>query len=137
DKGWPPLRSLGRNTVVLVVLQVALGVGFRYDAMGVMPHILGALVVAVFILALVVCVTLLPEHPTLRPAAITLAVITFAQIFLGLTVVSLGTTSQLPVAALGAAHVTLGALTLAATAVVALEIRRNIRPVPVPPPGED
>jgi len=127
DKGWPSLRSLGRNTVGLVVLQVALGVAFRYGALGVMPHILGALVVVVFILALMVLVTMLPEHPTLRPAAMTLGVIAFVQVFLGLTVVSLGSTTKLPVAALGAAHVAIGAITLAATVVVALEIWLNVR----------
>jgi heme A synthase len=127
DKGWPSLRSLGRNTVVLVVIQVALGVAFRYEVLGVMPHILGALVVVVFILGLMVCVTMLPEHPTLRPAAMTLGVIAFVQVFLGLTIVTLGSGTKLPVAALAAAHVTIGSLTLAATVVVALEIWRNVR----------
>lgn len=129
DKGWPSLRSLGRNTLVLVVMQVGLGVAFRYGALGVMPHILGALVVVIFILALMVLVTMLPEHPTLRPAAMTLGVIAFVQVFLGLTVVSLGSATKLPVAALGAAHVTIGSLTLALTVVVALEIWRNVRAV--------
>jgi heme A synthase len=121
------LRSLGRNTVGLVVIQAALGVAFRYEALGVMPHILGALVVVVFVLALMVCVTMLPEHPTLRPAAMTLGVIAFVQVFLGLTIVSLGSGTKLPVAALGAAHVAIGSITLAATVVVALEIWRNVR----------
>jgi len=132
DKGWPPLRSLGRNTAVLAVIQVALGVAFRYGALGVMPHVLGALLLVVFILALVVLVTMMPEHPTLRPAAITLGVLTFVQVFLGLTVISLGSerATRVAVVALGAAHVAIGALTLAATIVVAMEIRRCVLPAP-------
>jgi len=66
DQGWPSLRGVARNTLVVVVIQVALGAAFRYGSINVMTHILGALVVTIFILTLVVLVTLMPEHPTLR-----------------------------------------------------------------------
>jgi len=130
DQGWPPLRGVARNTLALVVIQVALGAAFRYGSISVMVHILGAMVVVVFILALVVLVTLMPEHPTLRPAAITLGVVTFAQIFLGLTAVTLGTAqaNKGVAAAVAVAHVATGAVTLAATLVVAMEVWRNVRP---------
>ncbi len=130
DQGWPPLRGVARNTLALVVIQVGLGAAFRYGSIGVMVHILGALVVVVFILTLVVLVTLMPEHPTLRPAAITLGAVTFAQVFLGLTVVSMGTAKANAgvAAAVTVAHVATGAVTLAATLVVALEVWRNVRP---------
>jgi heme A synthase len=130
DQGWPPLRGVARNTLALVVIQVGLGAAFRYGSIGVMVHILGALVVVVFILTLVVLVTLMPEHPTLRPAAITLGVVTFAQIFLGLTVVSMGTAqaNQGVAAVVAAAHVATGAVTLATTLIVVLEVWRNVRP---------
>jgi len=130
DQGWPPLRGVARNTLVLVVIQVGLGAAFRYGSIGVMVHILGALIVVVFILTLVVLITLMPEHPTLRPAAITLGVVTFVQIFLGLTVVSMGSAKANAGVAAGvaAAHVATGAVTLAATLVVALEVWRNVRP---------
>lgn len=130
DQGWPPLRGVARNTLVLVVIQVGLGAAFRYGSIGVMVHILGALIVVVFILTLVVLVTLMPEHPTLRPAAITLGVVTFVQIFLGLTVVSMGSAKANAgvAAAVASAHVATGAVTLAATLVVALEVWRNVRP---------
>jgi len=129
DKGWPSLRGVARNTLILVVIQVALGALFRYDVIGVMTHIIGALVVAVFILTLVVLVTMMPEHPTLRPAAITLGVVIFVQIFLGLTVVSMGSakTNQAAALVFGVAHVVLGAITLATTLVVTLETWRCVR----------
>lgn len=130
DQGWPPLRGVARNTLALVVIQVGLGAAFRYGSIGVMVHILGALIVVVFILTLVVLVTLMPEHPTLRPAAITLGVVTFVQVFLGLTVVSLGTAQANKglAAAVAAAHVATGAVTMAATLIVMLEVWRNVRP---------
>jgi heme A synthase len=129
DKGWPPLRGVARNTLILVVIQVALGALFRYDFIGVMTHIIGALIVAVFILVLVVCVTMMQEHPTLRPAAITLGVLIFVQIFLGLTVISMGTAKTNKTAALvfAVSHVALGAITLATTLVVTLETWRCVR----------
>ena len=128
DKGWPPLRGVARYTLMLVVIQVALGALFRYDMIGVMTHIIGALVVAVFILVLVVCVTMMQEHPTLRPAAITLAVVIFVQILLGLTVISMGSAKTNKTAALvfAVSHVVLGAITLATTLVVALETWRCV-----------
>jgi cytochrome c oxidase assembly protein subunit 15 len=128
DKGWPPLRGVARNTLILVVIQVALGALFRYDMIGVMTHIIGALIVAIFILILVVCVTMMQEHPTLRPAAITLGVAVFVQIFLGLTVISMGTAKTSKTAALvfAVTHVVLGAITLATTLVVTLETWRCV-----------
>ena len=128
DKGWPPLRGVARNTLILVVIQVALGALFRYDFIGVMTHIIGGLIVAVFILVLVVCVTMMQEHPTLRPAAITLGVVIFVQIFLGLTVISMGSakTNQTAALVFAVTHVVLGAITLATTLVVALETWRCV-----------
>ncbi|MDP8989370.1 MAG: COX15/CtaA family protein [Acidobacteriota bacterium] len=128
DKGWPPLRGVARNTLILVVIQVALGALFRYDFIGVMTHIIGALIVAIFILVLVVCVTMMQEHPTLRPAAITLGVVIFVQIFLGLTVISMGSAKTNKTAALvfAVSHVVLGAITLATTLVVTLETWRCV-----------
>jgi heme A synthase len=130
DQGKPPLRNMARNTLILVVIQVALGAAFRYGAIGVMVHIMGALLAAVFVLMLVVLVTIMPTHPTLRPAAIALGVVTFAQIFLGLTVVNMGSANATNAAAVAfaVAHVVNGAVVLATTLVLALEIWRNVRP---------
>ena len=129
DRGWPSLRGLGRNSVVLVVIQVVLGAAFRYEMLGVMWHILMAMVLVIFLLALVVLITMLPPHPTLKPLAITLGVILFVQVFLGLAVVSMGSgkSANFAIVGLGAAHVAMGAVTLAATVAMYLEIRRSVR----------
>jgi heme A synthase len=129
DKGWPSMGGLARTTLIFVVLQVALGAAFRHGALGVMAHITGALVVVVLILTLVVCLTQLGEHPVLRPAAITLLVLVFVQVFLGLTLLSMGakTAGGLPAAIFGMMHVGLGAAALAVSGMVALEARRSVR----------
>jgi heme A synthase len=130
DKGWPPMRGLARITLVFVVLQVLLGAAFRHGAMGVMPHIVGALVVIILLLTLVICLTQMPGESLLKPAAITLLVIAGVQIFLGLTVVSMSDKAMAGMAGLvfSCAHVALGALTLATSVVVAMEARRSVRP---------
>jgi len=130
DKGWPPMRGLARTTLVFVVLQVALGAAFRHGAMGVMPHIIGALVVVVLLLTLVICLTQMAGESLIKPVAITLLVIAAVQVFLGLTVVSMSDKAMAQLAGLifSTAHVMLGALTLAFSVVVALEARRSVRP---------
>ena len=50
DAGWPSLRSLSMITPVFVLVQILLGASFRHKAMGVMPHIAGAIIVALLIL---------------------------------------------------------------------------------------
>jgi heme A synthase len=128
DRGWPPLRGLSTTTLVFVVLQVALGASFRHGAIGVMFHIVGALFVVLTLLAFVVCLTTMTSHPLLGPAAITLLVITFIQVFLGLTVVVMSdqTLAKLTGLLVGAAHVTLASLILAMSVMVAMETHRCV-----------
>jgi heme A synthase len=135
DKGWPPLRGIALTTLVFVVLQVALGAAFRHGALGVMPHIIGALVVAVLILTKVICLTQMSGKSLLKPAAITLLVMVGVQIFLGLTVVSMSDRAMAQLAGLifSAAHVALGSATLAASVVVTMEARRSVLPAPPKP----
>ena len=50
DYGRPSLRFLSSAAVFLIVVQIGFGAGLRHSAVGVMPHLLGALVVAIFIM---------------------------------------------------------------------------------------
>jgi heme A synthase len=130
DHGWPSLRSLAILTPALVLIQIGLGAAFRHKALGVLPHISGALLVMLVIL--MVCVFVMqqfPEHRPLRSAAVALLVVTAVQIFLGIGAFTarMVTTQNTPavVASIGA-HVVTGALTLAASLVLAIQIRRNV-----------
>ena len=130
DQGWPSLRSLAILTPALVVAQIALGAGFRHGAMGVMPHIVGAMVVSLTVLLLSVFVLhQFPGHAALRQAARALLGVTFLQVFLGLFayLVRLRVTGPAPeVVLVTVLHVATGALTLAASIVLAIQVRRNV-----------
>jgi heme A synthase len=124
------LRRLSLTALPLVILQVALGAAYRHKVMGVMPHIIGALVVTLALLLLAVLVTnQYPEHRALRPAAKFLIGITFTQVMLGMgafitrLMMAEGT---IPVVIISVAHVATGSLTLASTAVLTLLIRRYL-----------
>jgi heme A synthase len=109
---------------------VVMGAAYRHDLSGVMFHILNALLVGVVVLC--ICMLVIrqyPEHPLLRPTALALAIITGAQIFLGfatfiiLLMVSGGSPALL---VLSVSHVANGALTLAGSVALAIEIRSNL-----------
>jgi len=132
DHGWPSLGSLGRITPVFVLGQVALGAAFRHKALGVMPHLGGAVVIVMLILC--ICIFVMqqfPEHKTLRPCANLLMAIAFTQVFLGIaafTVRTMTTKTTPVVIGVTSAHATVGALTLAAAVILHMQIRRNVRP---------
>lgn len=133
DQGWPSLRSLSTVALVLVLLQIWLGAAFRHQAAGLMPHMVGAIVVA--IVMLIVCMFVMqqfPEHRSLRPAANVLLGITLTQVVLGITALTTrmmapDNTLTTPVFIATVIHVATGALALAATVVLLIQIRRNVR----------
>ena len=61
DHGWPSLGSLGKITPVFVLVQIALGAAFRHKAMGIMPHLLGAMVIVMLILC--ICIFVMQQFP--------------------------------------------------------------------------
>jgi heme A synthase len=138
SRGWkerpepvdaPPLRSLAKIAPALVLVQVSLGVAFRHGAMGVGLHILGAFVVALLVLGLSMSVINRPEHGGLHAAAKLLLIITSVQVFLGLTLFSIGPLDIDPLVTIlvTMVHTAVGALTLAMTVVVTLWLLRNVR----------
>jgi heme A synthase len=132
DYGWPSMRSLAMLTPILVLLQILLGASFRQKALTLLPHVLGAMFVALAILLESIFVLQqFPTHRALRPAAKTLLGVAFGQVFLGLTALimkSMADDTATPVVVTVAAHVTGGALTLATTIVLSILIRRNVQP---------
>jgi heme A synthase len=115
-----------------VLGQIALGAAFRHKALGVMPHLLGAMVIVMLILC--ICIFVMqqfPAHKTLKPGANFLMAIAFTQIFLGIaafTVRTMNTRAVAVVIGITSAHAAVGALTLAAAIVLHMQIRRNVRP---------
>jgi cytochrome c oxidase assembly protein subunit 15 len=130
DHGWPSLRSLSILVPLMVLAQVALGAGFRHRAFGLLPHIIGALVVASAITLIAAFVLhQFPEHPALRKSAKVLLTVTAIQVFLGIfayLVRARAATDPLPMVIVTVAHVAMGALTLASSIALSIQIRRNV-----------
>ena len=125
------IRTMALIAPILVVAQVALGAAYRHKTMGVLTHIFGAFVVAVFVL-LVGCLVVkqYPNHASLRTAAVALLSIAGLQVLLGFAafVLRLLTDQVTPaVVIITVAHVVTGALTLAASVFLAIQVRRNVR----------
>jgi heme A synthase len=136
DHGWPSLRSLSTLVPLLLIAQIGLGAAFRHRSMSVLPHLVGAMLVALLILILAVFVmNQFPGHRSLRPWAVALLAIALTQVMLGLATFLAGfmVAESSPVAmGLTLAHVTAGSLTMAASVVLAVQIRRHVRPKDAP-----
>lgn len=135
DTGWPSLRSLSVFTSLAVLAQIALGAGYRHRAFGVMPHVIGALVVtAVVLMVAIFVLAQFESHRSLRRAAHALIWITGAQVLVGIaayTVRASNLEALAPpreVVLLTVLHVALGALTLAGSVVLMLDIFHHVRP---------
>lgn len=119
------LRFLTGCTPVVVLAQVALGTLFRHGAMGVGPHLVGAFFAAFFVLGLALPVMYRPEHSAQQTAARCFLAIASLQVFLGLALFSMVSMDVDPssVILVMIIHGGTGALTLAATVVMAVLIR--------------
>jgi hypothetical protein len=110
-------------------MQGALGVTFRHGVISMMPHVLGALAVAVIVLVLAMTVMYGLEHPVLHSAAVAMLIVTAVQMLLGFLLFSIAFVLQTdPVIVIFASmiHTAAAAVTLAATVVMVLLIWRIV-----------
>jgi cytochrome c oxidase assembly protein subunit 15 len=132
----PRLTTLSMLTVAAVWLQLIMGAAFRHSGMRLLPHIVGACVVFGMVNWLVM-VTLKRHRATPQlafPAAVLLALL-FVQITLGLasyiTRVLWSQAAAVPLASMviaTVAHVACGALLLATSVILAIQIHRHALP---------
>jgi heme A synthase len=131
DSWRPSMRSLAVAVPAIILLQITLGASYRYRALGVLWHILNAMIVLLLILIVAVfLIRQFPEHPTLRPSAVALAVITSIQVALGFAtfmMLILFPETSLAVVITSVLHVATGELTFGAGLALALLIRYNVR----------
>lgn len=134
DTGRPSMRTLAIALPLVTLCQVALGAGYRHRLIGIIPHILGA--VAVMGFSMMVAIVVLMQYRNSRPlslAAKSLLVLVFCQVFLGIATymsrISAMESGQrsVSVVAFTVAHVAVGAMTMAASVVLAIQILRNVR----------
>ena len=124
----PSLRVLALITAFLVLVQATLGVAFRHGVITVTLHLLGAFVAAIFVAVLAMWVLYRPGHEPLRPAGVTLLIVTAVQVFLGLALFSISFTDIDPgiVIIVTMVHTAMAALTLTAAVVTAVLILCSI-----------
>jgi cytochrome c oxidase assembly protein subunit 15 len=134
DPASPPLRTLSAITAAAIFVQLILGAGFRHGAFGILPHIIGAFVV--LFLAIWTSRTVRVRFGNvkqLRRWGVLLMAFIGTQFLLGIAAygaVVQEIKAQQPTTTyviLTVAHVLVGALTLAASVVVALSAFRAIR----------
>ena len=131
DGKWPSLRSLAVFTSALLLVQILLGAAFRHRALGVLPHVIFAFVVAgVVVMLALFTITQFPRHRALKQAANLLIGVTFVQVLLGLGAL-LARMREQPnpseIVATTVTHVAVGALTLGASVVLAAQIFYHVR----------
>jgi heme A synthase len=121
------LRALATSASHLAMLQVILGTAYRHGVMGVLLHLLNALAVAIVVLVVCMLITRqFPDESSLRTPALALAIVTGVQVLLGFgdfTLLLIGSEGR-ALLILGVAHVSTGAVTLAASFLLAIQVRR-------------
>ena len=130
ESQWKPLQRLAMAIPFLVFLQIGLGAALRHNSMGVIWHILNAMIVLLVIMvAGIFVLRQYPEHPSLRPAALALVIVTGVQVLLGFTVymvLLISSENNTGLIITGVLHVANGSLTLAASVVLAMQMQRNL-----------
>lgn len=135
DSASLPLRRMTALSIAAVLAQLVLGAGFRHRVFGIIPHVIGAIVVAFLILWTVTLV--MRRHGRnsyLRKPAMVLYGLLFAQLGLGvcayLARLAMADSVQPlePMITLTVAHVAVGAMTLATLILLTLRCYRALAP---------
>jgi len=133
DSGSPRATAIAGWTTLIILAQLVLGAGYRHGAFGIVPHIIGAVVVGVFVVWVGrVIRKRFRSVPALRKQVSYLHSAYGTQVLLGIAaywgVVQLGASlhpSEVYVG-LTVAHVLVGALTLATSLLLTLSCYRMI-----------
>jgi cytochrome c oxidase assembly protein subunit 15 len=135
DAGWPPLRSLSVAVPIAVLSQLALGASYRHQALGIVPHIVGAMaVMAIVAMTGISVLTQCGSHRILQRAASALLGLTGLQVVLGVVAylarvtVSGAARPSTEVVLYTVAHVAVGAMTMGAGVALAIVVFRYVRP---------
>lgn len=134
DSRRPSLITLSLFSIFVLYVQLILGGMFRHHGMSWWPHVLNAVIVA-FVLAwtAIRAISVYSNIGAVRRPAILMLSLLIAQLCLGftafLTRVAWGRSAvqpELPMVAFTVAHVAVGALLLATTVVLAIEVWRHV-----------
>jgi heme A synthase len=130
DRGHSSLPGLALAAPFVVLLQIALGECYRHNLLGVLPHICGAFVATAVILLVCLSVTQdFADIPALNSTGIALLCIVLTQICVGIVTFTMRLHHLEDTSAFlysSVFHMLVGSLTLAATAVMAMQVGRNV-----------
>jgi len=134
DAERPALRTLGLLSIFVLYVQLILGAAFRHHGMSWWPHVVNALLVAVILgWTIVRALTRYSHVWAIRLPAIRMFILLIAQLCLGfvafVTRVAWGHDAvqpELPMVISTVAHVAVGALLLAATVVLTIQVWRHV-----------
>lgn len=136
DNGSPHLRTLTVWTSSLVLVQMVLGAAFRHNAFGIIPHVIGAIIVTGMVFWNVLAVSRrFGAMKDLRRAARYLEISLGLQLLLGGAAYWAVVGARVAVqptplyVAITVSHVAVGALTFAASALLTLYCFRILKPV--------
>lgn len=134
DQGSPSLRSLAKYLPAIVFLQMLLGACYRHNAIGLTAHLLGAcLAGAILFYVCTGVMTVASKYRAIHVPASALLWLTILQMALGVAayygrVVDGGQSlKQFPSAVYTLTHTATGALTLASTILLSLQIFRHVQ----------
>ena len=135
DSGSPSLRRLAAWTTALVFLQLMVGAGFRHNGFGIIPHAIGAVLVAGAVIWIAFRIfSRFSDEPRLKQPASRLAALLVVQLGLGIASYILKLDSLnapqplLPVVIVTTIHVAVGALVLVTSLLVTLQAFRLTSP---------
>lgn len=134
DNGHPSLLTLSFLSIFILYAQLILGAMFRHHGMSWLPHVLNAPVVAIVITWTAVrALSRYPKDDAIRRLAIVMLSLLIAQLFLGflafMTRVEWGRDAaqpEFPMVISTVAHVVTGALLLASTVILTIQVWRNV-----------
>jgi cytochrome c oxidase assembly protein subunit 15 len=134
DSAGLPLRKLVSVAVAAVLIQLVLGAGFRHQAFGIPPHIVGAVVVTMLIASTLVTVWRRHKQDDYltRPSRLAASLLV-VQLGLGVSAYFARVASNAdpqplePMISITVAHLVVGALTLATMVVLALRCYQVLR----------
>lgn len=125
------LRWFALAMPVTVLLQVILGAAYRHKTLSIMPHMGGAVLALLLLLGVsVFMMQNYTENRSVYYAASMVLGFTLAQVTLGIAVFVMGLldiADPAVITAVAVGHVATGALTLAASTVMAIQIRRDLQ----------
>ena len=133
DRGAPSLRLLCLTASTTVFVQLMMGAALRHKGFGIIPHLIGALAVAVLVVWIMArVVTQYPGRPEILPWALLLNGMVMLQLVLGAgtywirEITEAAVQPLWPMVLLTVAHVAVGALILALSVVLSIQVHARL-----------